>query len=179
VDLEALFGGLPDLAWVWDTLAVDLRPLPTVPGWVDVPAGWLLPRFDRRAAAPGEARGAAGHGPRSGTAQRPAGDLARASEEGLGWTPIASGIVPPASSSFVQTPANRPKDSNGQKPQLPVPAVPAPGGGGAPVSTGLVLAVAAALALFLSSLGLLLGRLGLASARWRHQAYLAPLQRPG
>jgi hypothetical protein len=178
VDLEALLGGFPDLAWIWESLAADLRPLPTVPGWVLSPAGWPLPRFDGRAAAPGGARGAAGHGSRPATARR--GAAADARGEGAGWTLIAPGSATPASSSFVQTPANQPKDSDGPKPQLPLPALPAPAGGGsAPVSTGLVLAVAAALALFLSSLGLLLGRLGLASARWRHQAYLAPLQRPG
>jgi hypothetical protein len=175
-DLEALLGGFPDLAWVWKSLAADLRPLPTVPGWVLSPAGWPLPRFDGRAAAPGEARGAAGHGSRPAKARRgahPAGALG----EVVDGTPIAPGSV---SSSFVQTPANQPKDSHRPTPQLPLPGLPAPAGGGAaPVPTGLILAVAAALALFLSSLGLLLGRLGLASARWRHQAYLAPLQRPG
>jgi hypothetical protein len=179
VDLEALLGGFPDLAWVWESLAADLGPLPTVPGWVLSPAGWPLPRFDGRAAAPGEARGAAGHGSRATKARRGA-HPARALGEAADWSPIVPGTAAPVSSSFVQTPANQAKDSHGPKPQLPLPALPVPvGGGSAPVSTGLVLAVAAALALFLSSLGLLLGRLGLASARWRHQAYLAPLQRPG
>ena len=180
VDLEALLGGFPDLAWVWESLAADLRPLPTVPGWVLAPAVWPLPRFDGRAAAPGEARGAAGHATRSAKRRGPDPGTTGAQGEVAGWEPITPGIAAPVSSSFVQTPANQPKDSNGPQPQLPLPALPAPaGGGGAPVSTGLVLAVAAALALLLSSLGLLLGRLGLASARWRHQAYLAPLQRPG
>jgi hypothetical protein len=180
-DLEALLGGFPDLAWVWESLAADVRPLPTVPGWVLSPAGWPLPGFHGRAAAPGEARGAAGHGSDVAKARRGAGAHPVLTLGAVaGGTPIAPGTAAPVSSSFVQTPANRPKDSHGAKPQLPLPGLPAPAGGGsAPVSTGLVLAVAAALALFLSSLGLLLGRLGLASARWRHQAYLAPLQRPG
>ena len=181
VDLEALLGGFPDLAWVWESLATDLRPLPTVPGWVLGPVGWPLPRFDGRAAAPGEARGAAGHATRSAHARRgPHPGTSGARGEVADWEPITPGIAAPVSSSFVQTPANQPKDSNGPQRQLPLPGLPAPaGGGGAPVSTELVLAVVAALALFLSSLWLLLGRLGLASARWRHQAYLAPLQRPG
>lgn len=179
-DLEAVLGGFPDLAWVWESLAADLRPLPTVPGWVLAPAVWPLPRFDGRAAAPGEARGAAGHATRSAKRRGPDPGTSGAPGEVADWEAITPGIAAPVSSSFVQTPANQPKDSNGPQPQLPLPGLPAPaGGGGAPVSTGLVLAVVAALALLLSSLWLLLGRLGLASARWRHQAYLAPLQRPG
>ena len=83
VDLEALLGGFPDLAWVWESLAADLRPLPTVPGWVLGPVGWPLPRFDGRAAAPGEARGAAGHATRSAT--RAAGSTPARAERGVRW----------------------------------------------------------------------------------------------
>jgi hypothetical protein len=85
-----------------------------------------------------------------------------------------------ASSTFVQTPANEAEPALLPLVPLPRPALPAPPAGGAgPSPAGLILGALATLALYLVSLGLLLRRLGLASAPWRHQAYLAPLQRPG
>jgi hypothetical protein len=84
------------------------------------------------------------------------------------------------SSTFVQTPANEAEPALLPLVPLPRPALPAPPVGGAGSSpAGLILGALATLALYLVSLGLLLRRLGLASAPWRHQAYLAPLQRPG
>jgi hypothetical protein len=62
---------------------------------------------------------------------------------------------------------------------FPLPTQRALQAGGGFVPAGLLVGALALLALYLGSLGLLLGRLSLASAPWRHQAYLAPLQRPG
>jgi hypothetical protein len=97
-----------------------------------------------------------------------------------GWEP-SSGLEsgPGASSTFVQTPGNTAEPSLLPVLPLPRPALPAPASGGAGAGPGFVLGALATLALYLISLGLLLRRLGLASAPWRHQAYLAPLQRPG
>jgi hypothetical protein len=98
-----------------------------------------------------------------------------------GWE-LSSGLESGSnvSSTFVQTPANVAEPALLPLVPLPRPALPAPPAGGAGFSpAGLILSALAALALYLISLGLLLRRLGLASAPWRHQAYLAPLQRPG
>jgi hypothetical protein len=104
----------------------------------------------------------------------------RADTGGSGSEP-SSGLEPSpgASSTFVQTPANTAEPSLLPILPLPRPALPAPSGGAGASPTGFVLGALGALALYLISLGLLLRRLGLASAPWRHQAYLAPLQRPG
>jgi hypothetical protein len=99
-----------------------------------------------------------------------------------GFTPSSRPAVdsaPDGSSSFVQAPANAREPALGGpilplRPMLPAPAA----GGGTSTPSGLILAALGA-ALLLASLGLLLGRLGLVSPPWRHQAYLAPLQRPG
>jgi hypothetical protein len=99
---------------------------------------------------------------------------------GSGWEPssaLESG--PGASSTFVQTRESKAEPSLLPLLPLPRPALQAPASSGAGAGLGFVLGALAALALYLISLGLLLRRLGLASAAWRHQAYLAPLQRPG
>jgi hypothetical protein len=98
-----------------------------------------------------------------------------------GWEP-SSGLEsgPGLSATFVQSPANEAEPSLTPLVPLPLPALPSSPSGGAGISpAGLILGALAALTLYLISLGLLLRRLGLASAPWRHQAYLAPLQRPG
>ena len=128
----------------------------------------------------------AGHPPKDdavGGGRSPGGDVTG----WAGWTassnPAAgSGAGPRSgvSSSFVQTPAKTADPSPLPLVPLPLPPLPSPTAGGGLFSpAGLVLGAIATLALYLASLGLLLGRLGLASAPWRHQAYLSPLQRPG
>jgi hypothetical protein len=110
-----------------------------------------------------------------------AGRPVRGHGETPGWVP-SSGLEsgPSLSSTFVQRPANEPEPSLTPLVPLPLPALPSPPVGGAGIGpAGLILGALAALTLYLISLGLLLRRLGLASAPWRHQAYLAPLQRPG
>ena len=82
------------------------------------------------------------------------------------------------SSSIVQRPKSASEPA--VKPFVPLPLqLSAPSAGSGSVPAGLVVGALAFLALLLGSLGLLSGRLSLASAPWRHQAYLTPLQRPG
>jgi len=83
------------------------------------------------------------------------------------------------SSSIVQRPITAPEAALEPFVALPVPPLPASPAGSGFVPAGLLFGALAFLALYLGSLGLLFGRLSLASAPWRHQAYLAPLQRPG
>jgi hypothetical protein len=159
-------GSTSDWNWIWDVVAgIPWPQLPVVSPWPSPgpkPAGDLghKPKND-----PVDA-GRAVHG-RSGAA------VGR-------WEPssgLPSGSGAP--STLVQTPANTAEPSVLPPLPLPRPALPAPASGGAGTSPGFVLGALATLALYLISLGLLLRRLGLASAPWRHQAYLAPLQRPG
>ena len=141
-----------------------------------------FPAFPRWAFPGGEARTAA-----PARVERSTPAPARRAAPASTWTPAGPGLdlaAAPAettngvSSSIVQ----RPKAASepALKPFVPLPLqLPAPSAGSASVPAGLVLGALVFLALFLGSLGLLVGRLSLASAPWRHQAYLTPLQRPG
>jgi hypothetical protein len=147
----------------------------TVPS-VQLPAfpRWAFPGHEARTAAPARA-------------ERDKAAPARRAPLVSTWTPGGPGLdlaAAPAettngvSSSIVQ----RPKAASepALKPFVPLPLqLPAPSAGPASVPAGLVVGALVFLALFLGSLGLLVGRLSLASAPWRHQAYLTPLQRPG
>ena len=151
--------------WNWN-LALDIPwpQLPALPEWPSPGPG----SADDPARAPKDDPVNAG---------RPIGGR----DETGGWEP-SSGLESGSglSSTFVQTPANKAEPSLTPLIPLPLPALPSPPAGGAGISpAGLILGALATLAVYLVSLGLLLRRLGLASAPWRHQAYLAPLQRPG
>lgn len=156
--------------WIWNwtiNVTVPSVQLPAFP-W------WAFPGDEVRAAAPARA-------------ERDTPAPARRALLVSTWTPGSPGLdlaAAPAettngvSSSIVQ----RPKAASepALKPFVPLPLqLPAPSAGSASVPAGLVLGALVFLALFLGSLGLLFGRLSLASAPWRHQAYLTPLQRPG
>jgi hypothetical protein len=158
--------------WIWNwnwTINV------TVPS-VQVPVfpRWAFPGDEARPAAPARAERAT---PAPGRGARPVST----------WTPGGPGLAAAAapvetangvSSSIVQRPKSASEPA--VKPFVPLPLqLPAPSAGSGSVPAGLVVGALAFLALFLGSLGLLFGRLSLASAPWRHQAYLTPLQRPG
>lgn len=160
-----------DWTWIWNW-TIDLR----VPG-LRTPAfpAWALPWDERRQAtqargtvtAPSPARPV---DPRRAVAARsPAPESATAS-------PLPARR---ASSSIVQRPPAVPAAALEPFVQLPRPPLPAPSAGSGFVPAGLLVGALVTLALYLGSLGLLFGRLSLASAPWRHQAYLTPPQRPG
>jgi hypothetical protein len=169
--IPAPTGSSTTLIWNWiGNWTINV----TVPS-VQLPAfpRWAFPG-DARTAAPARAeRGTPGPEHRAPLASTrtpgsPGLDLAAAPAE------TTNGV----SSSIVQ----RPKAASepALKPFVPLPLqLPAPSAGPASVPAGLVVGALVFLALFLGSLGLLVGRLSLASAPWRHQAYLTPLQRPG
>lgn len=181
LDLEPMLGGLGDLNWLWELVTAGLPP-PLASSLLEFrfvawpPAGAGLDH----AAGAGDARRrpAAGVPPRHGE-HRPASGAGTVRTD-LVLPPAPTALVQgPASSNFVQTPATM-RNETSEPPPLPFPVLPAPaGGGGASASAGLLPVAVGTLALVLSFLGLLFGRLSLASARWRHQAHLAPLQRPG
>jgi hypothetical protein len=177
IDRDTL-GGLPDLAWLWEAVGVDLPRSSWLSGFELSLLGWPFAGSadDEQAGGRGDQRGrTAGAAPHDRALQPAAGRDAGA----FPGAPAAFDQLS-ASSSFVQTPAKARKDSSESAPRVPVPALPAPaGGGGGSASAGLLPVALATLIFWLTSLGLLFGRLSLASARWRHQAYLAPLQRPG
>ena len=109
-------------------------------------------------------------------ALRPALDLGAPASDLAAAPPKAS---TGASSKIVQRPTSASEPALLPFVQLPVPPLPAPSAGSGFVPAGLLLGAVAMLVLYLGSLGLLFGRLSLASAPWRHQAYLTPQQRPG
>lgn len=177
IDLDAL-GGLPDLASLWEAVGVDLPRSSWLSGFELSFLGWpFAGSADEQSGGRGARRGrTAGAAPHDRALQPPAGRDAGAFPGGPTGLEVAASL----SSGFVRTPARTRKDSSESAPRVPVPALPAPaGGGGSAASTGLLPVALATLVFWLTSLGLLLGRLRLASARWRHQVYLAPLQRPG
>ena len=167
-----------NLDWILDLVVVPTPQLPPMPQWPVPGPNWPFPGG---ISAPADETGNnAVPGGRSAGA--PLGDAT----DWFGWTsssnPAGSGaeLRSGVSSSFVQTPAKTADPSPLPLVPLPLPPLPSPTAGGGLFSpAGLVLGAIATLALYLASLGLLLGRLGLASAPWRHQAYLSPLQRPG
>lgn len=171
-----------NLDWILELAAPkpEFPPLPPLPTMPEVPfpgptwpfPGGSSPPADETSRPPKDDAVAGG---RSG------GGTARAGWE-FSSNPASSGAEPKSgvSSSFVQTPAKKAEPSQLPLVPLPLPPLPAPTAGGGLFSlAGLVLSAIATLALYFASLGLLLRRLGLASAPWRHQAYLSPLQRPG
>ena len=177
VDLGALNKLLgPVTGWNW-SLAIDIPGLqsPVLLDWTFPTSVWPFPSGNDEPA---------GRGGKSKHDATPAVRSPDRPGEVGGWDP-ASGLSSGAdgsgvSSSFVQTPANRPESRLVPVVPLPRPALPAPPAGGGLFSpAGFILGAIATLALYLASLGLLLRRLGLASVLWRHQAYLTPLQRPG
>lgn len=177
IDLDAL-GGLPDLASLWEAVGVDLPRSSWLSGFELSFLGWpFAGSADEQAGGRGDQRGRTAGAARHDRPLQPA-----AGRDALAFPGAPTGLEIAASlaSGFVQTPARTRKDSSESAPRVPVPALPAPaGGGGSSASTGLLPVALATLVFWLTSLGLLLGRLRLASARWRHQVYLAPLQRPG
>lgn len=177
IDLDTL-GGLPDLATLWEAVGVDLPRSSWLSGFELSFLGWPFAGSDNeQAGGRGDPRGrTAGAALHDRALQPPAARDAGA----FPGAPTGLEIAASLSSGFVHTPARTRKDSSESAPRVPVPALPAPaGGGGSAASTGLLPVALATLVFWLTSLGLLLGRLRLASARWRHQVYLAPLQRPG
>jgi len=155
--------------WTWNwTIAVPSVQLPAFPPWA-------FPGDEARTAAPARADrstpSSARHAALFSTwkTDGPGLDVAAAAPE------TANG----ASSSIVQRPMAAPEAALEPFVALPVPPLPASSAGSGFVPAGLLFGALAFLALYLGSLGLLFGRLSLASAPWRHQAYLAPLQRPG
>ncbi len=156
--------------WIWNWTinvtvpSVQLRAFPR----------WAFPGEEARTAAPARAE-----------RRRPAS--ARRAAPASTWTMGGPGLdvaAPPAetangvSSSIVQRPKTASEPA--LKPFVALPLqLPAPSAGSGSVPAGIVVGALAFLALYLGSLGLLFGRLSLASAPWRHQAYLTPLQRPG
>jgi hypothetical protein len=153
--------------WIWNW-TIDIT-FPSV----------QLPAFPRWASPGAEARTTA---PARAERRRPAS--ARRAAPASTWT-TADVAAPPTetangvSSSIVQRPKAASEPALNPFVALPVSPLPAPSAGSGFVPAGLLLGALALLALYLGSLGLLFGRLSLASAPWRHQAYLAPLQRPG
>ena len=153
--------------WIWNW-TIDIT-FPSV----------QLPAFPRWASPGAEARTTA---PARAERRRPAST--RRAAPASTWT-TADVAAPPAetangvSSSIVQRPKAASEPALNPFVALPVSPLPAPSAGSGFVPAGLLLGALALLALYLGSLGLLFGRLSLASAPWRHQAYLAPLQRPG
>ncbi|HWM13676.1 MAG TPA: hypothetical protein VNO56_04285 [Gaiellaceae bacterium] len=157
--------------WIWDwTIDVTFPSVqrPAFP-W------WALPGAEARTAVPARAE-----------RRRPAS--ARRAAPISTWTTAAPGLdvaAAPAetadgvSSSIVQRPKAASEPALKPLAALPPSPLPAPSAGSGFVPAGLLLGALGLLALYLGSLGLLFGRLSLASAPWRHQAYLAPLQRPG
>ena len=158
--------------WIWNwnwtiNVTVPSVQLPVFPRWA-------FPADEARPAAPARAERAT---PAPGRRARPASP----------WTPGGPGL--PAVAAPVETTngvsssiVHRPKSASepAVKPFVPLPLqLPAPSAGSGSVPAGLVVGALAFLALLLGSLGLLFGRLSLASVPWRHQAYLTPLQRPG
>lgn len=109
-----------------------------------------------------------------------------------GWTSTGGEIDPPLvsplSSNLVQSPASERKRRERSTeradrplaPPLPRHSAPAGAGGLGISPAGLVLGALLLLALQLASVAFALGRrFDLASAAWRRQAYLSPLERPG
>ncbi|MGH3023568.1 MAG: hypothetical protein ACRDNI_07935 [Gaiellaceae bacterium] len=153
--------------WVWNwTIPIPSVQLPAVPPW-------MLPGDEARPPAPAR------------TEKRkpaPARDaLPVANVDGVAPAPPAAApkTVQPDSSRIVQRPTSASEPALEPFVLLPLPTQPALSAGGGFVPAGLLVGALALLALYLGSLGLLFGRLSLASAPWQHQAYLAPLQRPG
>lgn len=156
--------------WIWNWTIRATIPsvqLPPFPSWLD-PGGEARPDSSARAERETPAAGAR-RALRPALVEAPASDLA-------GAPPKAS---TGASSNIVQRPTTASEPALLPFVQLPHPPVPAPSAGSGFVPAGLLLGAVAMLVLYLGSLGLLFGRLSLASAPWRHQAYLTPQQRPG
>jgi hypothetical protein len=182
-------------ASLWTLLGSN--PL-TIPDWTNVDgiAGLELPSPADMAIIPGLAElfgappAASGRDARDAQSSGP-GLGARAGSFLLPWT-MESEIFRLdgrfVSSSFVQRPATEPKTA-GQPPQraeLPFPivtpgqSVPTGAGGGGASASGLVVGALLIFTLQLASAAFALGRrFDLASAAWRRQAYLSPLERPG
>lgn len=157
--------------WIWNWTIRTTVPsvqLPSFPSWLE-PGGEARP--DSSAGAEREKPAAGGR-----PALRPALDLGAPASDLAAAPPKAS---TGASSKIVQRPTSASEPALLPFVQLPVPPLPAPSAGSGFVPAGLLLGAVAMLVLYLGSLGLLFGRLSLASAPWRHQAYLTPQQRPG
>jgi hypothetical protein len=163
------------LTWIWNwnwnwmigsSLPSALRPaLP----W------WTLPGDASEQAPPARAeRPKASPGRRGGGLSAPA-----TGAPGPGVLAAAPETANGASSRIVQRPRTAPDPLLEPFAAFPLPPLPAPSAGSGFAPAGLLFGALAFLALYLGSLGLLVGRLSLASAPWRHQAHLAPLQRPG
>lgn len=167
LSIPALTGSGTTWIWNWNwTIEV------TVPS-VQLPAflPWALPRTAAPARAERSTPSSARHAALFSTRKTdgPGLDVAAAPPE----------TARSASSSIVQRPMTAPEAALEPFVALPLPPLPASSAGPGFVPAGLLFGTLAFLALYLGSLGLLFGRLSLASAPWRHQAYLTPLQRPG
>jgi hypothetical protein len=171
-----------DIASVVDAIAPVADGLAASPGAAIVSAlPWLAGPVPA-AAEDGQARGGRRELPARGSAAPSvAGGIPSGGE-------IGPPLVSPLSSPFVQSPASERKrrERSTQRADGPVPpplprhSAPAGAGGPGISPAGLVLGALLLLALQLASVAFALGRrFDLASAAWRRQAYLSPLERPG
>jgi hypothetical protein len=171
-----------DVASVVDAIAPVADGLAASPGAAIVSAlPWLAGPVPA-AAEDGQARGGRRELPARGSAAPSvAGGIPSGGE-------IGPPLVSPLSSTFVQSPASERKrrERSTQRADGPVPpplprhSAPAGAGGPGISPAGLVLGALLLLALQLASVAFALGRrFDLASAAWRRQAYLSPLERPG
>lgn len=157
--------------WIWNWTINVTMPSVQRP----VVSSWMLPGEEARPATPARAERR-----RPSSAQRDAG-LSTQTTGGSG--PDVASAVPAMANGVSSGIVHRPITA--REPALepfvarPLPPLSAPSAGSGFVPAGLIFGALAFLALYLGSLGLLFGRLSLAWAPWRHQAYFAPLQRPG